>query len=196
MCTMVSQITSLTIVYSTVYSGADQRKQHQTSTSLAFVRGIHRWSVNCPHKWPVTRKMLPFVDVIMLYPVKMGSDCKQHKCNLILYELILQHLSFFIWLVWAVSENNNFLCDTALDWVSGVLMKTSNYLHHRVGVTHYWYMINASNGCVSDGVRYSTISPHRLWSSAWRQLKRHWTTDITFSNTNNTAYQILLYIHS
>ena len=41
MGTMASQITSLTIVYSTVYSGADQRK-HQSSESLAFVRGIHR----------------------------------------------------------------------------------------------------------------------------------------------------------
>ena len=38
---IASQITSLTIVYSTVYSGADQRK-HQGSASLAFVRGIHR----------------------------------------------------------------------------------------------------------------------------------------------------------
>ena len=40
--TMVSQITSLTIVYSTVYSGADQRK-YQSSASVAFVRGINRW---------------------------------------------------------------------------------------------------------------------------------------------------------
>ena len=65
MGTMASQITSLTIVYSTVYSGADQRK-HQSSASLAFVRGIHRGPVNSPHKWPVTRKMFPlFDDVIM-----------------------------------------------------------------------------------------------------------------------------------
>ena len=48
---MASQITSLAIVHSTVYSGADQRK--------------HRWPVNSPHKWPVTRKMFPFDDVIM-----------------------------------------------------------------------------------------------------------------------------------
>ena len=61
---MASQINSLTIVYSTVFSGADQRK-HQSSASLAFVWGIHRWSVNSPHKWPVTRKMSPFDDVIM-----------------------------------------------------------------------------------------------------------------------------------
>ena len=61
---MASQITNLTIVYSSVYSGADQRK-HQSSASLAFVRGIHRWPVNSPHKWPVTRKMFPFDDVTM-----------------------------------------------------------------------------------------------------------------------------------
>ena len=58
------QITSLTIVYSTVHAGADQRK-HQNFASLAFVRGIHRWPVNSPHKGPVTRKMLQFDDVIM-----------------------------------------------------------------------------------------------------------------------------------
>ena len=51
-------------LFTTVYSDADQRK-HQSSASLAFVRGIHRWPVNSPHKWPVTRKMFPFDDVIM-----------------------------------------------------------------------------------------------------------------------------------
>ena len=61
---MASQITSLTTVYSTVYSDAVQRK-HQSSAPLAFVRGIHRGPVNSPHKWPVTRKMFPFDDVIM-----------------------------------------------------------------------------------------------------------------------------------
>ena len=61
---IASQITSLTIVYSTVYSDVDQRK-HQSFASLAFVWGIHRGSVNSPHKWPVTREMFPFDDVIM-----------------------------------------------------------------------------------------------------------------------------------
>ena len=62
---IASQITSLTIVYSKVYSDADQRK-HESSASLAFVQGIHRRGpVNSPHKWPVTRKMFPFDDVIM-----------------------------------------------------------------------------------------------------------------------------------
>ena len=49
--TIASQITSLTIVYLTVYSDADQIN-HQSSVSLAFVWGIHR-------------KMFPFDDVIM-----------------------------------------------------------------------------------------------------------------------------------
>ena len=50
---IASQITSLTIVYSTVYSGADQRK-HQSSASLAFVRGIHRvrWIPRVPGEFP------------------------------------------------------------------------------------------------------------------------------------------------
>ena len=61
---ITSQITSLMIVYSTVYSDADQSK-HQSSASLAFVWEIHRGPVNFPHKWPVTRKMFPFDDVIM-----------------------------------------------------------------------------------------------------------------------------------
>ena len=62
---MASQITSLTIIYSTVYSGAGQRK-HQSSASLVFVRRIHWWPMNFPHKWPVTRKMFLFEDVIMM----------------------------------------------------------------------------------------------------------------------------------
>ena len=68
---IASQITSLTIVYSTVYSGADQRK-HQSFASLAFVRGIHRGPVNSPHKWPVTRNMFPFDDFIMNPPWEKG----------------------------------------------------------------------------------------------------------------------------
>ena len=55
MSAIASQITGLTIVYSIIYSDEDLRK-HQSSASLAFVPGIHRWSVKSPHKRPVTRK--------------------------------------------------------------------------------------------------------------------------------------------
>ena len=47
MSAMAPPITSLTIVCSTVYS---DQKEHQSSTSMAFVRGIHRWPVNSSHK--------------------------------------------------------------------------------------------------------------------------------------------------
>ena len=63
---IASQITSLTIIYSTVYSVAVQRK-HKSSATLAFVGEIHRWPVNSPHKWPVTPKMFYFDDVIMAW---------------------------------------------------------------------------------------------------------------------------------
>ena len=66
--------------------GADQRK-HQNSASMAFVRGIHWWQVNSPHKGPVTRKMFPFDNDTMttkstkLYslgvPTKKGNTLTQ-----------------------------------------------------------------------------------------------------------------------
>ena len=68
---LASQITSLPVVCSIVYSDVNQRK-HQSSASLAFVREIHRGPVNFPHKWPVTRKMFPFDDVIM-YQDRQGN---------------------------------------------------------------------------------------------------------------------------
>ena len=64
MSAMASEITGVSIIYQTACSDAYQRK-HQSSASLAFVRGIHRWPVNSPHKRPVTRKKFPFDDVIM-----------------------------------------------------------------------------------------------------------------------------------
>ena len=79
---ITSQVTSLSSVYSTLYSDADQRK-YQSSASLAFVWGIHRGPVNSPHKRPVTRKMSPFDDVIMLalvLNIKDTSELFIHVC--------------------------------------------------------------------------------------------------------------------
>ena len=71
MMAMASQITGGPIVYSTICSGADQRK-HQSSAWLAFVRGIHRWPFDSPHKGPITRKIFPSDDVITI-EVNIGS---------------------------------------------------------------------------------------------------------------------------
>ena len=77
MSAMASQITRLTIVYSTVYTGADQRK-YQSSASLAFVKGINRGPVNSPHKGPITRKRFPFDDVIMLWGSSQRANDTGH----------------------------------------------------------------------------------------------------------------------
>ena len=82
MTTMESQITSLTVVYSTVYSDTDQRK-HQSSASLAFVKGIHR------DRWiPRTKGQLrekcfhlmttSCVPGIMVFMSKPGPDIHSH----------------------------------------------------------------------------------------------------------------------
>ena len=88
---IASQITSLTIVYSIVYSGADQRK-HQSSPSLAFVWGIHRRPGNSPHKWAVTRKKFPIDDVIMAVAVHFHRHFSQHHLVLPHALQILGHL--------------------------------------------------------------------------------------------------------
>ena len=73
---MAFQITGVSIVCSTVWSGTDQRK-HQNSASLAFVKGIHRWPVDSPHKRAVTQKMFSFGDVVMHLHNMYGRICSQ-----------------------------------------------------------------------------------------------------------------------
>ena len=85
---MASPITSLTVDYSTVYSGADQRK-YQSSASLAFVRGIHRWPVDSPHKGPATRKMFLFDDVIIWSFVLFAQTLR----NFVLFTNIQRHIA-------------------------------------------------------------------------------------------------------
>ena len=109
MSVMGSQITSLTIVYSTVYSGADQRK-HQSSASLSFVWGIHRGLVNSPHKGPVVRKMFPFDDVIMLFSSWDLKEFRwvqnQFSSNLYLGGLILKEtVSLFTFCTYIINPS-------------------------------------------------------------------------------------------
>ena len=68
---MASQISGVSIVCSTVCSVADQRK-HQSSASLAFMRGIHRWPVVSPYKGPITQKIFHLVT-----PLWFGSVSRQ-----------------------------------------------------------------------------------------------------------------------
>ena len=96
MSTIGSQITSLMTVYTRIYSGADQRR-HQSSASSAFARGIHQWRVDSSHNGPVTRKLFPFDNVIMvknilaatsLLPLRNVLDIKGIKITNILMKKI------------------------------------------------------------------------------------------------------------
>ena len=72
MSAMASQNTGISIVFLTVCSYADQRK-YQSSASLAFVRGLHRWPMNSQHEGPATLKIFPF----HLCTERLGKCCIQ-----------------------------------------------------------------------------------------------------------------------
>ena len=96
MSTMMSQITGVSIVYSTVCSRAHQIK-HQSSVSLAYVRGIHRWLVHSPHEGPVTWKMFPFDDITMTqWPFKSSETSPLWLLvNLTLGNKLQKYTNFF-----------------------------------------------------------------------------------------------------
>ena len=77
MSAMASQITGVSIVCSTVCS---DKKKHQSSVALAFVRGIHRRPVISPHNGPVTGKMFPFDDVTMIVS-DLWNSCSSNKVS-------------------------------------------------------------------------------------------------------------------
>ena len=161
---IASQITSLASVYSAVWLGADQRK-HQSSASLAFVRGIHRWPANFPHKVPVTRKFFSFHNVIMLYNVNMShtvadrcpfvlfvyfirnGDCsvKQSNCNKTHPNLdATRNCTFLLRVVTSfhsLCEFARLRFDTILVWQAYTWWP--NY--HRVGPGHAWLEVVISN---------------------------------------------------
>ena len=99
MGTVASQITSLTIVYSTLCS--DQRK-YQSTASLAFVTGIHRWPVNSPHEGPVTQ-LFPFDGVIMqtgeLMKDRMALTKIRDNVHANTLAIIIQLQHFWIYLI-------------------------------------------------------------------------------------------------
>ena len=152
MSAMVSQFPRLAIVYSAVYSGADQRK-HKSSASLAFVRGIHRWPVDrwippLPHTGPVTREMFPFDDVIMIeWKFGLSFRLKINKTrNFILTQCILTIYNPTIY---------NLCNYLACDYLS-MLIYCSKRAH---------------------GVKLTEIGLKRIWCKAWINnniLRKEW----------------------
>ena len=137
MGTIASQITSLTIVYSTVYSDADQRK-HQSSASLAFVRRIHRGPVNSPHKWSVTQKMFPFDDVIMALGQSHYTSASEAILNEWISRMKMHQMN--------VNASNEFRVDSRLapsQWETALLC---NDVSHWLGTSlKSWNLLRTFN---------------------------------------------------
>ena len=132
MSTMAFQITSHTIVISTVYSGADQRK-YQSFASLAFVRVIHRWPVNSLYKRPVTRKMFPFDDVIMYWQQLFRRV--QIGLYVTLSMLLLNKLHCIMWLFGRI----------ALSWTMRLMVWFFNYNFQGVNVSTFHFLMHNSH---------------------------------------------------
>ena len=121
MSAIASQITSLTIVYSAVYSGADQRT-YQSSASLAFVWGIHWWLVNSPHKGPVARKTFPFDDVIMITAISQTTS-----------------LNAFSWVIGILIQISlNFLPRDPMNNMPTLLSDTTSYIKISIIIEPWW----------------------------------------------------------
>ena len=152
MSAIASQITSLTIVYSTVYSDADQR-QHQSSASLAFVWGIHRGPVNFLHKWPVTRKMFPFDDVIM-------------------FTLRLNHISAFVKHSLSLQHSGQCVLAWIIAYYKGRSRRTSKLSNL------YWMLsIGRNSTCQPKVTTLSLPVCHMRYS--WNWLTITWTANLS-----------------
>ena len=113
---MASQVTSLAIVCSTVFSGADQRKhqrKHQSSASLAFVQGIHRWPVTgeFPAQRPVTRSFGVFFGVANAENVSIWWPHygRRHPvgntdCHRWLFHNVINSFLKIFWAVWCLQK--------------------------------------------------------------------------------------------
>ena len=153
MSAIASQITSLTIVCSTVYLGADKRK-HQSSVSLAFVKGIHRRAVNSPHKGPVTRK-------------NVSIWWRHHEvCTLVYIVCFIWVINDDTWGVWAsiwfiyqyypghvqwqhqpITQHTTYItqCQDKCDDYNIISM---GRLHGRIGTLPIQIMMTSSNGSI------------------------------------------------
>ena len=175
---MASQITSLTIVYSLVFSGADERK-YQSSASLAFVLGIHRWPVNSPHKGSVTRKMFPFDEVIMYVRFSTQTRRPRQLCAYHSY-IILCHTyySFSVLYIRCISSVNvGFFTHDLKQCLSSIVWcfhsRKCNVWYRLQDDSHYLNMITSANGNIFrvnwpfvPGIHWSPVnSPHK---DQWR----------------------------
>ena len=144
MSVIASQITSLTIVFSTICSDADQRKHH-SSVSLAFVRGIHRWPVNSPHKGPVTRKMFRWHHHDMHHTVpQVTAKLSSWKLLFSVYLYVGSKAKMLMWMSYYAHDKLH--CDvTSYTYMAFCLSKpclSNQCLFIKIKTASCWHMID------------------------------------------------------
>ena len=176
MSPMASQITGASMVYSTVYSDADHRDKY-SSASLAFVRRIHRWPVNSPHKGPVTRRMFPIDDVIM------------RKRSLSSQGLILVYPSLLLYMIYPYVTNCvisvNFSQNTNIYFRSNAYMLHKSFFHsHSPGG-------NQTRNCRPGGVHWVVLDSANSLSLVghlaitWTEVELIWIGPLTTHLSEN-----------
>ena len=109
MTTMASKITSLTVVYSIVYSDADQRK-HQSSASLAFVWGIHR------DRW-IPRTKASYAENVSIW-------WRHHECSICIW-----NIDVFLFALFFLGWHSFTIRDTYVSIYFGVSSQISAFIH-------------------------------------------------------------------
>ena len=132
MSVMASQITSLTIVYSRVYSGADQRKYQTSSASLAFVRGIHRSPANSSHKGPATRYFFHVMTsswaapVLSLQSTRITNRCSKYRRWGNIMRVYWVAVRLWLWEMIYGNDGKEIICNNnslLRNWASSALFK-------------------------------------------------------------------------
>ena len=182
MNTMASQITVVSNVYSTVYSAADQTK-HQRSTSLAFVRVIHRWPVKSPHKGPVTLKIFSFDDAIMctFYNIRATllewgpAEFEVWLKSLVVYSTLMQPATHRIGSLFKKEDN------CTIDQ----LFRTVNFKDIIKNVSNYWVKL-----------LFCPVILRNILCSKQQFSYKYWESDFTLPhNSDYHTWIIILPIH-
>ena len=116
---MASQSTGVSIVYSTVCAGADQRK-HQRSASPAFMRGINRWPGNSPHKGLVRRKCFHLMTSSCIIDIRLDSVFSTYSI----------YAGIFLYLIWYL-----------IPYIMLARIHVTKYIHYSLP-TLYTYMLS------------------------------------------------------
>ena len=133
-------------------SGVDQRK-HQSSTSLAFVRGIHWWPVNSQHNRPVTRKILPSDDVIMWNGhTRHENNSLQNRVHILcdILSVSTNILSILLWSkLWVSTKMNGLLI---ILYISRFQTFDYHFFFNLLQSFPAWWKTQFASGCDKNGL--------------------------------------------